>query len=547
MPSRLAILMMADLVDYSRIMDSDPSMAIEAIRSLRTTYLEPVSESHGGQVLKRMGDGWMISYPSAVSAVNCAMEVQSNLSSHETIKLRIGAHLGEILEEEDDFYGSGANVTQRIQTEAPPGGVMVSQDLFRQLPGTLSEKFADAGSFKLKNIALPLNLYQWRPNGFTGTRDSDVPTISVGRFASAPETSEAQSACDDLRDQLLSRLSRRTGIRVLDEVSRRSDVAVYQLRGRFRLSPSRARLNLSLTRRADAVAVWSRSYEGDPSDFFALCDDIVDRADSDLRIQINAFDGDRIADLPDSRLSVSELRSRAANEFYKLTIGSWEYARDLIERALRLKPDDPMALCMRAEAAISLALANFDHLDEDSAASIQGDLDTAVEASPRSDYAFCLRSFFRLHVRRDALGALEDSSRSLALSPAYAPAHEITGLCHMFLQNHSAAEKALARALELSQSDPFLPGRAYGVAINYLLWGQSEKAAEIIDQAVQLRPRLRAFWALKSECLRTAGREAEATASFDRARELPREPSIYALRPPLPSGTESLLALLSPR
>ena len=108
MPSRLAILMMADLVDYSRIMDSDPSMAIEAIRSLRTTYLEPVSESHGGQVLKRMGDGWMISYPSAVSAVKCAMEVQSTLSSHETIKLRIGAHLGEILEEEDDFYGSGA-------------------------------------------------------------------------------------------------------------------------------------------------------------------------------------------------------------------------------------------------------------------------------------------------------------------------------------------------------------------------------------------------------------------------------------------------------
>lgn len=151
--------MIADMVDYSRLMERDQSAAIGAIRDLKRTHFEPEVIANNGEVLKRMGDGWVLAFSSVSAAVNCAMTVQKKLADHKTIKLRLGAHIGEITEDEDDFYGPGVNLAQRIQTEAPPGGLMISQDLYRQLPGETAADFKDAGSFKLKNIALPVNLF----------------------------------------------------------------------------------------------------------------------------------------------------------------------------------------------------------------------------------------------------------------------------------------------------------------------------------------------------------------------------------------------------
>jgi len=546
MQNRLAILMMADMVDYSRIMDSDPETAIQAVRDLKSTYLEPVSESHGGEVLKRMGDGWIFAYPSVASAVQCAMDVQAELVSHQVIKLRIGVHIGEIVHDEDDFYGPGANIVQRIQAESPPGGLMVSQDLYRQLPEKVSKAFLDAGNFNLKNIALPLNLFQWRPKALEYTRGEDVPTIAVEPFAFAPENTETQAGAEDLRDQLIVRLSRRTGVRILDDAAGQAENSIYQLRGRLRLAGNRGRLNLSLTRRQDSAAVWSQGYEGDPSDIFRFCDDVIDRADSDLRVQINAFDGDRIADLPDDRLSVSELRSRAAAAFYRLTFESWEYARDLIERALRLKPDDSMSLGMRVEALVLLAAARYQGLGTDEGNRLERDLNAVIEASPRSDYAFWTRSLFRVHVRRDMDGALEDARRTLLLSPAYAPGHEVLGLANMLCGDFQAAEYSLEKSISLSESDPLWPYRWFMLATSQLCQNKPTEAAKSIEKAIQLRPNQRSFLALQAECHRQGGNESAARDVELLAVGLPREPSILAPRPPLPDGHHDLLTLLAP-
>ena len=380
----------------------------------------------------------------------------------------------------------------------------------------------------------------------TSTSGEDVPTIAVEPFAFAPETRETQAASDDLRDQLIVRLSRRTGIRVLDDATGRAEDSVYQLRGRLRLSASRGRWNLSMTRRADAASVWSQAYEGDPSDIFGFCDQVIDRADSDLRLQINAFDGDRIASLPDDQLSVCELRSRAAATFYLLTMESFEYARDLMERALRLKPGDWMSLCMRGEAIIDLAAARYRELDADQSDALERDLNAAIEASPRSDYAFLIRSLFRTHVRRDADGALEDARRALTLGPAYAPGHESLGLANLLKGNFQAAEDSLKKSVSLSESDPFWPGRSFMFAISQLCLGKADDAAGSIGKAIQLRPNQRPFLELQAECLRRAGRDREAEAVEWTAADLPREPSIFAPRPPLPEGYHDLLARLAP-
>ena len=114
--SRLAALMVVDVVDYTRLMDRDEAAAINAIRELKSKHLEPKAVEKGGEILKRMGDGWIIAFSSVPATVGCATQVQTTLAGHPVIKLRIGAHIGEIIEDETDFYGAGVNLASRLQT-----------------------------------------------------------------------------------------------------------------------------------------------------------------------------------------------------------------------------------------------------------------------------------------------------------------------------------------------------------------------------------------------------------------------------------------------
>ena len=547
MERRLAAILAADVIGYSRIMGEDEAVAIGVIRDLKEKYLEPTILEYGGEVLKRMGDGWIIAFSSISAAVQCAMGTQSKLVGDPVIRLRIGAHIGEIVFDENDFHGASVNLAQRLETEAPPGGLMISQDLYRQLSGELAKEFTDAGSFKLKNIALPVNGFQWRPQHHGSAGASTIPSIAVESFDFAPNELDARAAAADLRDQLILRLSRRTGVRVLDESTGRAEESDYLLRGRLRLTQVRGRFNLTLILREEGRPVWAQTYQGDTSDIFQFCDDLIERADSDLRLQINAFDAERISHLPDEELSVSELRSRAANSFYKLTIESRNHALQLLNQALRLNPDDPMALAMRGEAILTLTLALYEELSDQQLESLGADLDKAVESAPRSDYVFWARGLFRTYAQLDLAGALKDVERTLALSPAYAPGHQLLGFVHLAGGQYDEAVKNFCKAISLSESDPYLPSHYYMQAIGLLCASKPERAADTIEQAIQLRPNQWAFHRLQAICYQKARNDEAAKKAESRASGLPKEPSVLAHRPPLPPEQADLLDLLSPR
>ena len=151
-------------------------------------------------------------------------------------------------------------------------------------------------------------LFQWQPSEAGVVESGEVPSIAVEAFAFAPDDSETRGAADDLHEQLITRLSRRSGIRVLDDSTGQVRQATYLLRGRLRTAGARGRLSVSLMLGGENRTVWSQIYEGDPSDIFAFCDELIESVDVDLRLQINAFDGNRVAHLPEDRLSLSELR-----------------------------------------------------------------------------------------------------------------------------------------------------------------------------------------------------------------------------------------------
>ena len=535
---------MADLVDYSRTMENDRDQAISMIRELREQHLEPVAEGKGGSLLKRMGDGWIFEFPDETNAVETALAVQHGLASHESIRLRVACHSGELLRDEADFYGPSVNLAQRIMTEAPPGGVMVSQTLFQQLPLTLSEGFRDAGSFRLKNIAAPVTLYQWRPAESGGQRLDEVPGIAVEPFNFAPDDSDTRAAAEDLREQLMLRLSRRTGIRVLDDITGGARNATYLLRGRLRIAGSRARLSLTMVLAADSRTVWSQNYEGDPSDIFAFCDDVIERADVDLRLQINAFDGDRVAHLPADRLSLSELRSRAASEFYLASMESWEEAQRLLERAERLSPEDPMTVCMLGEAEVTLAIARHQDLEPDLTEKLGHRLNHALEQTPRSDYAAWTRGLFRLHVEKDPKGARADLQRTMTLTQSYVPGFELIGEIELAEGRFTEAVSLLEKTVALSQNDPLLPVRLHLLAIAHCCQGAYAKAVGVMEQAMALKPETEAFSVLHTIALAGEAGDARQVAA---QTVRPSRPSIASPRLVLPAEYQWLNDALKPQ
>ena len=543
MQSRLAVLMVADLVGYSALMEKDEASTVQAVRSLKETHLEPIVIAHGGEVLKRMGDGWIIAFTSITATINCVVEIQNELFGHPIIKLRVGAHMGEIVEDDSDFYGAGINLAQRLETESPPGGMMISEDLYRQLTGDLASLFTDAGSFKLKNIALPVNGYQWRPAVKSTSGSGEIPTFAVELIQYAPNDSETESIAADLRDQLILRLARRTGVRVLDDGSGKSTGATYLLKGRLRISGDRGRLNIVLILREQEQTVLSQTYEGDTSNIFTFCDTIIEQADIDLRLQVNAFDGDRISHLPDDQLSVSELRSRAASNFYIVEIQKWKYGLDLLKMALALNPSDAMSIGMYSEFWTMCTVATYEKPNPQQTLVIEDMANKAIEQMPRSDYLFWARAVFFIYIRQEADKANRDLDRSLTLNPAYTPGHEARGLANLITEDYEAASRQLEKAVAMSESDPLLSSRLFNYAISLVCSGKPLEAINAIDRAIQLNSNERGYLVLKSYCYRKNNQEDKALEIDEMVDLLPRIPSALAPRPPLSDSQSELSAL----
>src|SRR3974377_2100287 len=164
---KLAAILVADLVGYSRLAGADEDRTLARVRGLRSDLIDPAIAAHHGRVVKRTGDGAIIEFRSVVDAVRCAIEVQNGLIERNfglpperRIEYRVGIHLGDVVEESDgDLMGDGVNIAARLEGVAKPGGICLSEDAYRQVKGRLSVAVSDLGATQLKNIADPVRVY----------------------------------------------------------------------------------------------------------------------------------------------------------------------------------------------------------------------------------------------------------------------------------------------------------------------------------------------------------------------------------------------------
>jgi adenylate cyclase len=303
MERRLAAILAADVVGYSRLMEHDEAGTLAALKSRRREILQPAVSKHHGRIVKLMGDGVLVEFASAVNAVACAVELQAAMDNANAgaaegqhIVLRVGINLGDVMVEGSDLYGDGVNIAARLESLSEPGGLCISGSVFDQVNGKLPHSFVSLGPQTLKNIDRPIQIYR-----LAGTDEPrpvasgvelplpDKPSIVVLPFVNMSADAEQSYFVDGLTEDLITDLSKVPDLFVIArnssfaykgrsidtrQIARELGVK-YVLEGSVRRAAERVRINAQLIDARAGGHIWADRFDRDLADIFAVQDEVV--------------------------------------------------------------------------------------------------------------------------------------------------------------------------------------------------------------------------------------------------------------------------------
>ncbi len=364
MERRLAAILVADVVGFSRLMEADEAGTLAALRERRTMILEPVVKEHRGRIVKLMGDGALIEHASAVNAVAAAIELQKRMAAanegvaeERRIVLRIGINLGDVIGEGSDIYGEGVNVAARLETLAEPGGICVSGKVYQEVSGKTSALFEDMGEQSLKNISAPVRAYRlrqgMRPAAAAPIRkESTKPAVAVLPFDNMSGDPDQEYFSDGITEDIITAISRFRSLFVIarnssfafrgqqltvPEIAKRLGVD-YVLEGSVRRAGNRVRISAQLIEAASGNHVWSERYDRSLEDIFAVQEEVATVIASTLSGQVRADIANRATRKhPDSFL-VYDYALRGIQLQQKSTRYDADAGRVLLEKAIELDP-----------------------------------------------------------------------------------------------------------------------------------------------------------------------------------------------------------------
>jgi TolB-like protein/Tfp pilus assembly protein PilF len=294
---RLAAILAADVVGYSRLMGRDEAGTLAALKALRAELIDPKIVEHKGRVFKSTGDGLLAEFPSVVNAVGCAVGIQREMQAHNTdlpeeraIRLRVGVNVGDVIVEGEDIFGDGVNVAARLEAIAPNGGIAVAGMVRDQIGNRLDLEFEDMGEHNLKNIERPVRVYTVPLSSKQPALAlPNKPSIAVLPFVNMSTDPEHEHFVDGLTEDLITDLSRVAGLFVIARNSsfaykgksvdvRRvaSDLGVrYLLEGSARRAAGRVRINVQLIDAVGGGHLWAERFDRNLEDIFAVQDEVT--------------------------------------------------------------------------------------------------------------------------------------------------------------------------------------------------------------------------------------------------------------------------------
>ncbi len=471
---RLAAIMSADVAGYSRLMGKDETGTLSALKSLRKDVFAPQVAAHKGRVVKLMGDGALVEFPSIVNAVDCAIAVQLALSERtadDSIKLRIGINLGDIIIEGSDIYGDGVNVAARIQEVAEPGGVALTAVVHDQVSGKVEATFADTGEHELKNIAKPVRVWHWSDGSVAGNAEPlalpDKPSLAVLPFTNMSGDPEQEYFADGITEDIITELSRFPSLFVIarnssftfkgravnvTEVGRSLGVR-YVVEGSVRKAGSRVRVTAQLIEAATANHLWAERYDRDLEDVFAVQDELVRTITSTVGGRVDVAGQARAERLSEASLLAYDHVLRALAEWQQMNKEGNRRSREHLERAIDLDPRVPRAHRLLTEVLVMDWMA---HWVEDRTAALTAAFENAKRAvalDESSSEALATLGSIQLY-RREFDDAQHSFERAIKLNPNDDQALAMYG---MYLTSVGRADEAVAQYDLSTRINPLQP------------------------------------------------------------------------------------------
>ncbi len=535
---RLAAVLAADVVGYTRLMEQDTEGTVAAWQSVRGGVINPTVADHSGRIVKLTGDGFLAEFPTVHEAVKCGIALQEGFADGR-LEFRIGINLGDIIDDGQDIHGEGVNIAARLEALAEPGGICISGGVYDQVRNRIDATYEDLGEQKVKNVSAPVRVYAIQLDRIAAVSASieqaiaDKPSIAVLPFDKLSGDAEQDFLGDGLTEDIITGLSR---IRSFFVIARNStfqykgtspdvrkvakDLGVrYVVEGSVRRTRDRVRITAQLIDGFTGNLLWAERYDHKFDDLLAIQDEIMLSIVAQLEPELERAEYDRVRVEPPENLGAWELYHRGLLHIFRRTKEDILEGRNLFEKAIERDPNFAGAYAGIAWTFSQDAyLGSTDESREFALRTAQ----QAVALDHRDAFAYV--ALGQAHASNGQIAAaISDYEEAIRINSSYALARSLVGSC---LSRSGKAEEAIPHlefAIRLSPSDPGIAAFYARLAAAYLYLGQNEAAVEWGRRAIQKN----ASWTGRipyTSALGHLGREDEARPACADLRRI--EPDI---------------------
>ena len=502
---RLAAIMFTDIVGYTSLTQKDESSTLQALEKHRS-LVRPLFTSHGGREVKTIGDAFLVEFQSALNAVLCSIAIQQTMhdrkiATGEMISLRIGIHVGDVVEKGGDILGDAVNTASRIEPLAEPGGICISDEVYRQVRNKSDLHFVSLGEKSLKNMGTPIQVYSVRmpwgqqtlPSMAAPLSPSNIAILPFANFSPDPND---EYFADGITDEIISAVAGISGLSVISrtsvmgykgttknvkEIGRELEVGSV-LEGSFKKAGNKIRVTTQLIDVARDRHLWAQNYDRNLDDIFEVQSDVAKQIADALRVRILSPEKERIEKKPTESTTAYTLYLKGRYLWSKRGIENVKKAREYFELAVHEDPNFALGYVGQADCCLIFRDWWLDleaNLEKAKTMVVR-----ALELDPGLAEAHTTEGLLLMD-QYNLRQAEEEYRTAIGLKPSYATAHHWYFLLLLAQVRWDEALEQIEKAVEL---DPLSPVINFNNGFYYYAKGDYGKALELFKKVVAMDP-----------------------------------------------------------
>ncbi len=538
--------MYTDMVGYTALGQRNESLSIALVEEQRKV-IRPILSRHNGREVKTMGDAFLVEFPSALDAVRCAYDIQRatrefNIPEPEDrrIHLRVGIHLGDVVESQGDISGDAVNVASRIEPLAEDGGVCLSRQVYDHVQNKFELSLSSLGVKELKNVSSPLEVYKmampWSEGGRTGLEAKlDRSRVAILPFRNMSPDPSDEYFTEGMTEELITTLSKvgqltviaRTSVMQYKNTTKRiSDIsrelsAGTLIEGSVRKAGNRVRITVQLIDSKTEGHVWAQNYDKQLDDIFAIQSEIAERVANELRIQLVESEKQRIERSPTTSTEAYILYLKGRHYWNERSEDGVRKAIEYFSQAIKIDPNFALGYSGLADCYQIMghnAIAEFGPSYEkareyaEKALELEGNLAEAhaALAGVKADY------------EHDWKSAEAEYKRAIELKPSYSSAHQWYGIFLGTQRRLEEAEREVRKAYEL---DPLSLVINVNIGDGFYYHREYDKAIEQYRKVLEMDPEFASAYYSSIQSYVSKGSYKEALEAGENFARLTRRPS----------------------